>query len=128
MQIQLGIDRRIIAYYTPTPMSLVGQVIHYFDTYLSSEFNESDASIAQLITVAYLEQRMPLSQLMNTWQSNINYVYLMQHTRMTLDSLRVFIERKRNILLNHLEAISQACGKPHFGAENFELYLMDIYR
>ncbi len=128
MQIQLGIDRRAIAYYTPTPVSLVGQVEHYFDTYLSGVFNESDASLAQLITVAYLEQRMPLSQLINSWQSNINYVYLMQHTRITRDSLRDFIERKRNILLNHLEAISQACGKPHFGAENFELYLMEVYR
>ena len=128
MQIQLGIDRRIIAYYTPTPMSLVGQVTNYFDTYLSDEFNESDSSFAQLITVAYLEQRMPLSQLINSWQSNINYVYLIQHTRLTLDLLKEFIERKRNILLNHLEAISRACGKPHFGAENFDFYLMDIYR
>jgi len=55
MQIQLGIDRRAIASYAPTPMSLVGQVIQYFDTYLGGEFNESDSSIAQLITVAYLE-------------------------------------------------------------------------
>ena len=128
MQIQLGIDRRVIAYYTPTPVSLVGQVVRYFDTYLSGAFNESDAALAQLITVAYLEQRMPLSQLMNSWQSNINYVYLMQHTRVTRDSIKCFIERKRTILLDHLEAISQACGKPHFGAENFELYLMDVYR
>ena len=128
MQIQLGIDRRAIASYAPTPMSLVGQVIQYFDTYLGGEFNESDSSIAQLITLAYLEQRMPLSQLINTWQSNINYVYLMQHARINRDSIKCFIERKRTILLDHLEAISQACGRPHFGAENFELYLMDVYR
>ena len=76
MQIQLGIDRRAIASYTPTSKSLVGQVIQYFDTYLGGEFNESDSSIAQLITVAYLEQRMQLSQLINTWQSNINYCLL----------------------------------------------------
>ena len=119
MQIQLGIDRRVIAYYTPTPVSLVGQVVQYFDTYLGSAFNESDISLAQLITVAYLEQRMPLSQLINSWQSNINYVYLMQYKRITQEALKDFIGRKRNILLIHLEAISQACGKLYFGAENF---------
>ena len=128
MNTNMGIDKRVLAYYTPTPNSLTQRVINYFETFLASQFQEADLSIAQVIMMTYLDQKTSLFQILYSWRSQINYVYLLGNTKLLRSEIQRVIDEKRTLLSKHGAAMASFCNKGEFDEEDFECYLMDFSR
>ena len=121
-----GINRQTLPYFKPAPTSLVQILIQYFDTILVEEIQEEDLAIVQFIMLAYFDGKMPLFQVLYSWRSQVNYVYLLRGVELLRSDVQRVIDTYQKLLIENGPTMAVLCSKKMFDEKDFEEYLSDF--